>query len=91
MPNRDEFRSVRKEYLKGFLSENNLPSSPVDLFHTWYSEAKDLGIVEPNAFALTTCKDNKPSVRYVLLKELSNEGFVFFTNYESRKGKEAIR
>jgi pyridoxamine 5'-phosphate oxidase len=90
MPNRDDFQSVRKEYLKGVLSEDNLPSSPLDLFNTWYSEAKDLGIVEPNAFALTTCRDNKPSVRYVLLKELSNEGFVFFTNYESRKGKELL-
>lgn len=88
MPNRDEFQSVRKEYQVGSLDEQNLPSFPIELFKLWYQDARKAGSIEPNAFALATCINHIPSVRYVLLKDISSLGFSFFTNYESQKGQE---
>lgn len=88
MPNRDQFHSVRKEYSVNTLSDNNLPIEPFSLFKSWYQDALDNTIVEPNAFALATCIDNKPSVRFVLLKGFETSGFIFYSNYESRKGQE---
>ncbi|GFR10957.1 pyridoxine-5'-phosphate oxidase [Trichonephila clavata] len=63
---------------------------PIKLFDVWFNDArKTEGIREANAMAVATAdKNGKPSVRYVLLKYYSNEGFTFFTNYNSRKGKE---
>ena len=63
--------------------------NPIDLFKKWFSKAKDTEINDPNALALATSdKTNQPNVRMVLLKGLSDEGFVFYTNFESRKGNE---
>ena len=61
--------------------------NPIELFKKWFSKAKETEINDPNALALATSdKHNQPSVRMVLLKGLSEKGFVFFTNFNSRKG-----
>jgi len=63
--------------------------NPIDLFKIWFEEAKEKEINDPNAVALaTTGVNNQPSVRMVLLKGLSNKGFVFYTNFNSKKGRE---
>ncbi len=90
MPNRDRFQNQRKEYQVGVLDENTLQGNPIDLFNEWYGEIVRAGGVEPNAFALATCMNNLPSVRFVLMKNLDDLGLTFFTNYESRKGKELL-
>lgn len=81
--------AIRKEYRLRSLLENGADPDPVKQFQHWWNEALMSGIEEPNAMTLATCNHNgRPSARIVLLKGLSNDGFVFFTNYESRKGKE---
>ena len=63
--------------------------NPIELFENWFSEAKKKEINDPNAVAVATAdEDNQPNVRMVLLKGLSNKGFVFYTNFNSKKGKE---
>ncbi len=63
--------------------------NPIDLFEKWFSKAKETEINDPNALALATSdKNNQPSVRMVLLKGLSDKGFVFFTNFNSKKGRD---
>jgi pyridoxamine 5'-phosphate oxidase len=63
--------------------------NPIDLFRKWFDKAKESEPNDPNAVALATSNDNKqPSVRMVLLKGLSNEGFVFYTNFNSKKGND---
>ncbi|KAI9512372.1 hypothetical protein F5148DRAFT_1162814 [Russula earlei] len=70
------------------LSPSNLPTNPLDLFRQWFTSVQ--GIVhEPEAMALSTASaDGIPSTRIVLLKQADNHGFVFFTNYNSRKSRE---
>lgn len=64
---------------------------PTELFGLWYQEALNVQIKDPTAMVLATCgKDCTPSARVVLLKEYSKQGFVFFTNVNSRKGKELV-
>ena len=64
-------------------------SNPIDLFKNWFEKAKETEINDPNAVALGTADlTNQPSVRMVLLKGLSNEGFVFYTNFNSKKGSD---
>jgi pyridoxamine 5'-phosphate oxidase len=66
-------------------------SDPLSQFSEWYSTAVDAGVVEPEAMALATASaDGMPSVRFVLLKGIDERGVEFFTNYESRKGRELI-
>ena len=63
--------------------------NPIDLFRNWFKKAEETEINDPNAVALGTAdKSNRPSVRMVLLKGLSNEGFVFYTNFNSKKGSD---
>ena len=63
--------------------------NPIDLFKKWFSKAKESEINDPNAVAVATSnKNNQPNVRMVLLKGLSNKGFVFYTNFNSKKGNE---
>ena len=63
--------------------------NPIDLFKNWFSEAEKSEINDPNAFSLgTATSDGRPSVRMVLLKGLSNDGFVFYSNFNSRKGND---
>lgn len=80
---------LRQHYTKGGLEEHQIPDSPFILFNEWFLQAGEFGILEPNAMVLSTVSaDNKPSSRVVLLKGIEDGGFIFYTNYESRKGKE---
>ena len=79
----------RKEYLKGFLIEEDLPENPIKLFSDWFNNADSKSNeIEPNAMSLSAIDLNGvPITRVVLLKKFSNDGFVFCTNYSSTKGK----
>src|SRR5437870_1931990 len=71
------------------LTKDNVDANPIRQFQRWYDEASAVGIAEADAMTLATAtKDGKPSARIVLLKSYDERGFVFYTNYESRKGKE---
>jgi pyridoxamine 5'-phosphate oxidase len=71
------------------LELESLPSEPVVLFRRWYEDAERASIHLPNAIALATAAaDGRPSVRHVLLREIADAGFVFYTNHGSRKGHE---
>ena len=79
---------IRKNYTKATLSEKSL-HHPIPLFEKWMEEAIEGKVNEPTAMMLSTVsEDHKPSSRVVLLKLITREGFHFFTNYNSRKGKE---
>jgi len=85
----DSLASAREEYTRGGLSEDDLLPDPVAMFQRWYDEAREAGIHEPNAMVVATVSaEFAPSSRLVLLKGVSDEGFVFFTNTSSRKGVE---
>mmetsp|Transcript_2734 Transcript_2734/g.2892 ORF Transcript_2734/g.2892 Transcript_2734/m.2892 type:complete len:254 (+) Transcript_2734:46-807(+) len=79
---------LRKEYSSKGLSEDGTPDNPIELFKLWFDEARKSEVLEPNAMCLSTCTENKPSARIVLLKDFDTSGFVWYTNYESRKAKE---
>lgn len=81
---------LRAAYNSDILHEEELASDPFTQFDIWFKDAlKSSYITEPNAMCLSTCTtEGKPSSRYVLMKSFSKSGFVFFSNYESRKGKE---
>ncbi|MDR2955841.1 MAG: pyridoxamine 5'-phosphate oxidase [Prevotella sp.] len=80
---------MRRNFSLKTLEENEVLSNPIDMFQIWLKEAIDSKSMEPNAMTLSTAtKDGKPSSRVVLLKQVKTEGFVFFTNYESKKGKQ---
>ena len=71
------------------LDENSVDRNPINLFRRWFDEAVASGARLPNAMTLATATgDGKPSARMVLLKQVDNEGFVFYTNYRSRKAAE---
>ncbi len=80
---------LRKEYMRRGLSESELDPDPIRQFQRWFDEAASAGLIEPNAMTLATAtRDGHPSARMVLLKGFDARGFVFYTNYESRKGGE---
>ena len=71
------------------LDEGAIHSDPFEQFGLWFEEAATLTVPDPNAMTLaTTTRDGRPSARMVLLKEYDHRGFVFYTNYESHKGRE---
>jgi pyridoxamine 5'-phosphate oxidase len=71
------------------LDLESLPSEPVVLFRRWYEDAERAGIRLPNAIALATASaDGCPSIRHVLLRDIEDDGFTFYTNHGSRKGAE---
>jgi pyridoxamine 5'-phosphate oxidase len=81
--------AMRQEYSVGGLSEFEAGGEPFALFRRWFEQAVEAGIHEPNAMVLATATpDGLPSARLVLLKLLDERGFTFFTNYDSRKGRE---
>jgi len=84
-----DLSNYRDKYLKGELIEKNLPKDPFDLFDNWFEDLEKYGNErENNAMSLSTVNyKNVPTTRVVLLKQFSKNGFVFYTNYESRKGK----
>ena len=86
--NRD-IANMRMNYTKGNLNEGSVSKNPIDQFQIWFDEATNSEILEPNALILATVnKNNIPSARTVLLKELDPEGFIFYTNYNSEKGQD---
>ena len=80
--------NYRKSYMKGELIEENLPLDPMDLFNTWFANVDSKKIeIEPNAMSLSTVGSDKyPRTRIVLLKKITKDGFIFFSNYDSKKG-----
>ncbi len=84
-----DFTDQRLSYEKGELDQQSVPTSPFELFKAWMNEALAQKVQEPYAMSLATCgTDNKPSVRIVLLREITETGIVFYTNYESAKGQD---
>ncbi len=80
---------LRKEYQLKSLSEDEVNNNPIVQFDTWWKEAVNAEIVEVNAMTLATAStDGVPSARIVLLKEFTEQGFVFYTNYESYKAQQ---
>lgn len=85
----DSLYSLRRDYKKGKFDENTAHQSPFEQFSIWFEEASNSDIFEPNAMTLaTSTPGGKPSARVVLIKKADENGFVFYTNYESRKGDE---
>ena len=81
---------LRKDYSRASLSELEAAADPVVQFATWFDEATKAQIPEPNAMSVATVgPDGRPSSRIVLIKQFDQRGFTWFTNYDSRKGKEA--
>ena len=80
---------LRKDYSLAGLAEKDLARDPFRQFEKWFQEAEAAKIPEPNAMTLATAtREGRPSARTVLLKGLDGRGFVFYSNYESRKGRE---
>ena len=80
---------LRKDYTLAGLAEKDLARDPFRQFEKWFQEAEAAKLAEPNAMTLATASpDGRPSARTVLLKGLDGRGFVFYSNYESRKGRE---
>lgn len=81
--------NLRKVYQLQSLLEKDADPNPMMQFEKWWTQAIESDIDEPNAMTLaTSTKSGKPSLRIVLLKDIKEAGFVFYSNYESRKGKE---
>ena len=80
---------MRKQYDIAELNRDDLLESPTEMFRSWFEKVEDLEHIEPNAAILSTStKKGKPSSRTVLVKEFSEKGFVFYTNYKSKKAQE---
>ena len=80
---------LRQDYTKDGLHETDVAADPFKQFGLWFDQALEADVAEPNAMTLATAtSDGKPSARVVLLKDFDARGFVFYTNYQSRKGTE---
>ena len=80
---------IRKEYSQQSLSENDVETDPILQFKKWWEHVLAAGVEEPNAMTLATSSmEAVPSARIVLLKDFSEKGFIFFTNYNSYKGQQ---
>lgn len=88
--NRTDIAYLRKEYTRAILNPEDLPENPMQAFANWFDFAMHENVHEPNAMVLSTVKNNRPSSRVVLLKGISDDGFVFYTNYNSKKGQALI-
>jgi len=84
-----QLAAARENYARGGLDESDLLTDPLELFARWYAEARDAGVHEPNAMVVSTVSaDGAPSSRIVLLKGVGPDGFRFFTNQSSHKGRD---
>ncbi len=84
-----DFAALRREYADRGLAEQDVATDPVEQFHRWLADAVAAGIPEPNAMVLATVDpDGQPTARTVLLKGVDARGFVWFTSYRSRKGRD---
>lgn len=83
------FAELRENYTQGGLLESEALPCPFAMFEKWFEQALAMNILEANAMSLASADaEGRPSLRMVLLKDLTKDGFSFFTNYESRKGRE---
>ena len=82
-----DLSNLRKEYLKSGIVKGDLKINPIEQFSLWFSQAIEANIIEPSAMSLAT-SDDYIGIRTVLLKYFDDKGFVFFTNYESKKSKQ---
>lgn len=86
--NKEELQKLREDYSKNSLDESEVKKNPFKQFEKWLNEALEAEIPEPNAMTLSTVDlENKPHSRIVLLKGIEEDGFLFYTNYASDKGK----
>ena len=84
-----ELAELRQEYTYAGLDEADLAPDPVEQFRRWFAAWHEVAVGDPNAMVVSTATpDGRPSVRTVLLRALDDAGFVFFSNYDSRKGRE---
>jgi pyridoxamine 5'-phosphate oxidase len=88
-----DLSNYRKSYEKSELLETQIPEDPINLFHKWFYEAEDLNAAEEvNAMTVSTIgSDGFPKSRVVLLKKFNEEGFIFYTSYQSEKGKAILQ
>jgi len=85
----EDIQKKRHEYTLKQLNERDVNPNPFTQFDTWFKMAHDLDLLDANAMTLATVNsDGKPTARILLLKDYSDQGFCFFTNYNSRKGKD---
>ena len=85
---RKHINTERRDFEKSLLEEAHLIENPFAFFKQWLQEAIEQNVNEPNAFCLSTCINNQPSSRIVYIRDIVQEGIVFYTNYKSRKGDE---
>jgi pyridoxamine 5'-phosphate oxidase len=84
-----DLAALRQDYARESLTERDVDPDPIRQFERWFHQALQAGMIEPNAMSLaTSTPDGRPSARMVLLKGVDANGFVFFTDYRSRKGRE---
>ena len=88
MVNRDHIE-FPQQYSNHRIAVDKLSSDPIEQFHSWFEEAEKAGVPEPNIMTLATVNDQgQPSLRVVLMKEISDRGIIFYTNFRSRKARE---
>ena len=85
-----DLTNLRKESRQNGLNRSELDDDPFKQFSLWFSHAIKLGIVEPSAMSLATADQNEIDIRTVLLKHFDEKGFVFFTNYSSKKSQQIL-
>lgn len=84
-----DIADIRRDFDSIGLHESDMSADPFEQFAAWMNDALNSDILDPNAMTVTTVgADNKPSARVVLLKKFDEQGFVFFTNYDSKKGRD---
>lgn len=92
MKKNKEIQELRKDYSQGTLDVSDLAKDPMEQFDLWWQTAITSDILEPNTMTLATVDEKgHPSARIVLLKELRKKGFVFYTNYKSKKAKDILQ
>ncbi|WP_449440426.1 pyridoxamine 5'-phosphate oxidase [Pedobacter steynii] len=88
---KENIQNLRQDYRSASLSENDVDSNPILQFKKWFQDAVNSQLYEPNVMTLATSdRFGKPTARIVLLKGIDEDGFVFYTNYESKKGHDIV-
>lgn len=86
---REDLANIRRDYASTTLEEKTAAKDPLDQFRVWVNDAIHAEVLDPNAMTLSTCgEDLRPAARIVLLKYYGDDGFTFFTNYTSKKGRQ---
>ena len=84
----DDLTNLRKKFRQNGLNRSELDNNPFKQFSLWFTQAIKVGIFEPSAMSLATTDENEIGIRTVLLKHFDDKGFVFFTNYGSKKSQQ---